>query len=103
VPVLEIRQHVSLRDSTAETMNTQPSAASSGKITRRSRMCSTLAVQSKLSAGNSSCMTRTIASEWPGPFRRSGSPNVMWRAPERTRRRMSARTIPRGTTKNRPP
>ena len=45
-----------------------------------------------------------MAREWPGPFRKSGSPKVMWRAPpSRTWVRISSSTISRGTTKKRPP
>ena len=58
-----------------------PARASSGKSSRRSRMCSTLIVASKVTSGNSACSARTIASECSGPFRKSGSPKVMWRAP----------------------
>ncbi len=51
-----------------------------------------MAVKSNVSAGNSARAARRIAREWPGPFRKSGSPKVRCVAPAETWLRMSARS-----------
>ena len=103
VALVEVASTVSLSDSTAETMKAQPSATSSGSSPRLARRCSILAVASKVSCGNSAWSARATAIAWPGPLRKSGSPNVMCGAPAATSCRTSARTTSSGTTKNLPP
>ncbi len=98
-PLCSLSRTVSLSDSTADTTNAQPRARSSGNRPRYFRMCSILIVASKVTSGNSSCSARTIRSECVGPLRKSGSPNVMCRAPARTCWRTSARTVSRATAR----
>src|SRR5207244_1103771 len=84
-------------------MNAQPRSASSRRRARWFSRCSTFAVKSNVTEGSSACSARATATAWPGPFRKSGSPNVMCGAPASTCWRMSASTTSRGTAKKRPP
>ena len=54
------------------------------------------------SRGHSACSASTIAIAWPGPLKKSGSPNVMCCAPAATWRRMSSSTTSCCTTRNTP-
>src|SRR5438132_1685318 len=102
-PLARFASTVSESDSAAVTMNAQPRSASSRRRARWFSRCSTFAVKSNVTEGSSACSARATATAWPGPFRKSGSPNVMCDAPASTCWRMSASTTSRGTTKKRPP
>src|SRR5262249_4625065 len=73
-PFSRLTSTASLSDSTAETMKTQPSRPSSGKSPACSRMCSTLAVKSKVRDGSSACIAATIAHERRAPRRETRRP-----------------------------
>jgi hypothetical protein len=65
-------------------------------------MCSTLAVKLKVTPGCSPCSARAIARACLGPFRKSGSPKSMCRAPAAIWRRASSSTTSAGTATKRP-
>ena len=98
VVLLQVVSTVSLSDSTAEIMNSAAERAPAREDAPRcSRMCSTLAVKSKVSAGTRACSAaRRPSARAPGPLRKSGSPKVMCVAPAATCRRMSSSTTSGG-------
>ena len=102
-PLARWRSTSSLSDSTAETTKAQPSAASSGKMLAPLQNMLDLDRRVEGHVRELRVQRPRESSERFGPFRKSGSPKVMWRAPAATCARISASTISRGTTKKRPP
>ena len=72
-PLSRCASTVSLSDSTAETTKRQPSAGQLRQERRGARSrCSTFAVKSKVTSGNSACSARATASAWPRPVEEVG-------------------------------